>query len=107
MVAEVRRGRSMRSVARTFRVTLDTVQRWVTRAADCRLDDIDWTDRASGSRMSSRRTKRSVEKRVLTIRQVLKTKSDLGEYGAAAIRREMLARNQRAVPSLRTIGRIL
>ena len=34
MVAEVRRGRSMRSVARTFRVTLDTVERWVTRAAD-------------------------------------------------------------------------
>ena len=107
MVAEVRRGRSMRSVARTFRVTLDTVQRWVTRAADCRLDDVDWTDRASGSRMSSRRTKRSVEKRVLAIRQSLKTKSDLGECGAAAIRRELLARNQRAVPSLRTIGRIL
>jgi hypothetical protein len=48
-----------------------------------------------------------VEQRVLTIRRVLKTKSDLGEYGAAAIRREMLARNQVAVPSLRTIGRIL
>jgi hypothetical protein len=107
MVAEVRRGRSMRSVARTFRVTLDTVRRWVTRAADYHLDDVDWSDRASGSRLSSRRTKRSVEQRVLSIRRVLKTKSDLGEYGAGAIRREMLARNQRTVPSLRTIGRIL
>jgi hypothetical protein len=107
MVAEVRRGRSMRSVAKTFRVSLHTVQRWVTRAADGPLDEVDWVDRPSGDRTSSRRTKRSVERRVLTIRRVLKMKSDLGEYGAAAIRREMLARNQRGVPSLRTIGRIL
>jgi transposase len=107
MVAEVRRGRSMRSVAKTFRMSLHTVQRWVTRAADGPLDEVDWADRPSGDRTSSRRTKRSVEQRVLTIRRALKTKSDLGEYGAAAIRRELLARNQRAVPSLRTIGRIL
>jgi len=107
MVAEVRRGRSMRSVAKTFRVSLDTVQRWVTRAADCPLDAVACGDRSSGDRTSSRRTKRSVEQRVLSIRRVLKTNSDLGEYGAGAIRREMLARNQRVVPSLRTIGRIL
>ena len=107
MVAEVRRGRSMRSVAKSFRVSLDTVQRWVKRAANRPLDTVDWTDHPSGDRASSRRTKRSVERRVLTIRRVLKNESDLGEYGAAAIRREMLSRNESVVPSLRTIGRIL
>jgi hypothetical protein len=107
MVAEVRSGRSLRSAAKMFRVTLDTVQRWVARAADRPLDEVDWTDRPSGGPTSPRRTKRSVEERVLTVRRVLKTSSALGEYGAAAIRREMLARNLRKVPSLRTIGRIL
>lgn len=107
MVVEFRRGRSMRSIAKTFRVSLDTVQRWVTRAADGPLDEVDWADRPSGGGTSSRRTKRSMEQRVLTIRRALKTKSDLGEYGAAAIRRELLTRNQHTVPSLRTIGRIL
>ena len=107
MVAAVRSGRSMRSVAKSFRVSLDTVQRWVKRAADRPLDTVDWADHPSGDRASSRRTKRSVERCVLTIRRVLKNESDLGEYGAAAIRREMLSRNESVVPSLRTIGRIL
>lgn len=88
-------------------MSLDMVQRWVKRAAGRLLNAVDWADRPSGELRSSRRTKRSVERRVLTIRRVLKKESDLGEYGAAAIHREMLSRNEPVVPSLRTIGRIL
>jgi hypothetical protein len=37
----------------------------------------------------------------------LKTKSDLGEYGPEAIRREMQERGERKIPSVATIARIL
>jgi hypothetical protein len=57
----------------------------VARAGDEALEEVEWSDRASGCRVSSRRTKSRVEKRVLKIRRQLKTNSDLGEYGAKAI----------------------
>jgi hypothetical protein len=86
---------------------LSTVQRWVDRAKDDPLDKVDWTDRPSGVLHPATRVKPRVEQRVLSVRQRLKTKSDLGEYGAAAIRRELIRLGEREVPSLRTIGRIL
>jgi len=48
-----------------------------------------------------------MEEWVLTVRRELKETSALGEYGALAIRRELLDRGVVSVPSLRTIGRIL
>ena len=106
MVSLVRQGVGLRAVARKSRVSLSTVQRWLERAGDLALDDVDWSDRPAGCRSSPRRTATRVEKRVLKTRQSLKTKSDLGEYGAAAIHRE-LAKQSVTVPSVRTIGRIL
>lgn len=103
----VRDGLSLRRVARKCRVALSTVQRWVARAQDGPLDQVDWSDRLSGCRVSAGRTKTRVEKRVLTVRRQLKTKSDLGEYGAAAIQRELKRRGARDLPAVRTIGRIL
>jgi hypothetical protein len=94
-------------VAREFGVSLDTVQRSLARAGNRPLDQVDWTDQRSAGHGSPRRTSKTIEARVLAIRRRLKDRSDLGEYGAAAIRRELLARIQRPVPSLRTIGRIL
>ncbi len=44
---------------------------------------------------------------MLIVRRQLKETSDLGEYGAKAIHRELTARGQVAVPAVRTIGRIL
>jgi hypothetical protein len=44
---------------------------------------------------------------VLEVREQLYRCSDLGEHGARAIRRELLARELTGVPSERTIGRIL
>ena len=107
MVQRVRDGVGLRAVAREFRVTLSTVQRWVTRAGDGPLDQVDWTDRPSGCRASPQRTRASMEERVLKVRKSLQTKSDLGEYGAEAIHRELERRQVKQRPSVRTIGRVL
>jgi hypothetical protein len=106
MVALVRRGLSMRAVARRFHVSLPTVQRWVKRGQGRRLDRVDW--RAQSSRPHrTRRTAESLEELVLHVRQELKERSDLGEFGAAAIARELTRRGHLSLPSVRTIGRIL
>ena len=107
MVQAVRRGASMRQVAHQFGVALATVQRWVERAQDQRLDRVDWADRPCGLPTPVNRTERQREDLVLTIRQELRTTSDLGEFGAAAIHREWLARGLPEPPSIRTIGLIL
>ncbi len=44
---------------------------------------------------------------MLGLRRELRETSDLGEYGARAIHRELVARGLTRVPSIRTIGRIL
>ncbi len=106
MVAAVRRGASLRAVARRFHVSLQTVQRWVQRASGQRLDRVDWSDRSHIAH-TIHRTEAAVEDVVLTLRRELRDTSDLGEYGAAAISREMRARHDRNVPAVRTIGRIL
>ena len=107
MVSQVRDGISQRAVARSFRVSLSTVQRWLARAGDLPLEEVDWVARPAGCRVSPRRTKASVEQRVLVIRRQLRTKSDLGEYGPEAIQREMQQRGQRVIPSVATLARIL
>jgi hypothetical protein len=96
----------MRSVARTHDVTLATVQWWLRRAGDGSLDHVDWSDHPPIPRRS-RRTQGAVEDRVLVLRRELKETSDLGEYGARAIYRELAARGHGVVPSVRTIGRVL
>jgi transposase len=94
----------LRQVARAAGVSLSTVQLWVARAQHRPLDEVDWADRSSRPR-HTRRTRREVEDRVLQVRQALKAPSDLGEFGAVAIRTELLA--QPGVPAVRTLGRIL
>jgi len=49
----------------------------------------------------------NLEERVLALRKQLKMHSDLGEFGAAAIRQELLHLRVKYIPSVRTIGRIL
>lgn len=107
MVAAVRAGWSQRRVAREFGVRLGTVQYWVRRAGGQALDDVDWSNRPRGPRRPANRTHRATEDLVLTVRQDLKTHSALGEWGAEAIRRDLLARGPGPLPSVRTIGRIL
>jgi hypothetical protein len=48
-----------------------------------------------------------MEDRVLELRRELKDTSDLGEFGAVAIHRELVRPGEPVTPSVRTIGRIL
>jgi len=107
MVQAVRRGKALRAVAREFGVSLQTVRRWVERAASAtRLDRIDWSDRQSGAPRPINRTSSDTEEVVLRLRSEL-TRSDLGDSGADAIRAAMIEQQLVPVPSRRTIGRIL
>jgi hypothetical protein len=107
MVTAVRHGRSLRSVARRFRVSLATVQYWVRRAGKQRSDRVDWEDAPRGGRRAARSTSQRVENLILRVRRQLKVSSDLGEYGAAAIHRVLVERGLKRIPAVRTIGRIL
>lgn len=94
----------MHSVARQFRVSVSTVALWVERCWGQRLDRAELGDRTPGgawNRLSAGR-----ERRILEIRRRLREHSVLGEYGARAIAAE-LQRVQQAVPSERTINRVL
>ena len=107
MVAAVRKGNSQRSVAKQFRVSLRTVQVWVSRAKDQRLDRVDWSDQPRGGRREAAATKATTEDLVVRLREELKTSSPLGEYGAQAIHRTLKQRGVKPLPTVRTIGRIL
>lgn len=106
MVQAVRRGKTLRGVAREFGISLETVRRWVERASGKRLDRVDWGDRPSGAPRPVNRTSADTERIVLRVRGEL-TVSDLGDCGADAIRVAMLEQQIAPVPSRRTIGRIL
>lgn len=105
MVAAVRRGLSLRKVAQQFRVGLTTVYRWVQRAARKRLDRVDWLDRSRRPHKTTR-TDPAIEDRVLSLREQLRG-SDLGQLGSLAIHQALQQERIHALPSVRTIGRIL
>ena len=110
MVAAVRAGQSQRSVARQFGVSLPTVQLWVQRAQDKSLDQVNWEDGSHAPHQQATQTPQETEARILTLRQELSKHSDLGEHGAHAIRRDLLAnapRDPATVPSIATINPIL
>ena len=108
MVAAVRAGQSQRAVAKSFGVSLSTVQLWLRRAAGERLDRVDWSYWPS-TRHHVARLDPDLEDLILDLRRELRESSDLGEYGAAAIQRALLERPDvpRPVPAVRTIGRVL
>jgi putative transposase len=105
MVAAVRRGQSLRAVAREFAVGVATVAHWVERAKDRRLDRVDWSDRPRTPH-KTRRTDTSLEDLVLKMRADL-AQGDLGAIGADAIRQALVDQDVAKVPAVRTINRIL
>jgi len=107
MVALVRQGHCVRKVARKFAVSPPTVQRWVDRANVKRLDRVDFQDLSSAPKKVANRTAREVEGKIVSLRTQLRDESALGEFGAAAIHRQMQALGETDIPSLRTIGYIL
>jgi hypothetical protein len=83
------------------------VQLWVKRAHEKPLEQVFWED---ASHQQTNQTSLQVQEQFLTLRQKLAHKSDLGEYGAEAIRNPLLAQSEGAqdsVPSVSTINRIL
>jgi putative transposase len=105
MVAAVRRGQSLRAVARRFGVGVATVSHWVERAKGQRLDRVDWSDRSRAPHQT-RRTATPLEDLVLQTRGDL-AQGDLGAIGADPIRQALLGQGVAKVPSVRTINRIL
>lgn len=106
MVAAVRRGASLRTVARRAHCSVRTVWRWVERARGRRLDRVDWADRPRGRAVPVNRTPRRLEQRLVRLRRWLALHDPLGYVGPEAIRRALLAADV-AAPSARTIARIL
>jgi len=106
MVAAVRQGQSLRSVALAFGVSPATVLHWVRHAAGQRLDRVDWSDRPHTPH-HTQRTEAALENLVLQLREELRRHSDLGFFGAQTIRDALEQRQVAALPSVRTIGRIL
>lgn len=107
MVTMARRGHSIREIACKFRVSRPTVDRWIERASGKRLDRTSFGDRSSAPHKVANRSHWVTEELVLKLRRELKDQSVLGEFGAAAILRELQTCNLSRVPSVRTIGRIL
>ena len=66
MVREVRGGRALRAVARRFKVSVNTVSRWVVRSADQRLDRCLFVDGKSGRAWN--RVQADLEQRLLHAR---------------------------------------
>ncbi len=105
MVAAVRRGQPLRTVAVQFGVGVATVAFWVQRANGQRLDRVDWSDRSCAPH-KTQRTDTFLEDLVLQTRKALAL-GDLGAIGADAIRDALIAQGLAKVPSVRTINRIL
>ena len=97
----------MRRAAEAFNVSLSTVQYWVKRAGNQRLDRVDLSDQPRGPRTPANRTSTRVAERVLLLRRELKETSPLGEYGAEAIREALITSGLSPIPHVRPIGRIL
>ena len=61
-------------------MSLRTVQVWVARAGNERLDRVNWNDRPRGGRRAAQATSPSVEDLILDVRRRLKAGSALGEF---------------------------
>ena len=105
MVTAVRRGQSLRAVARQFGVGVATVAYWVQRAKGQRLERVDWSDQSHAPHQAHR-TDTALEDLVVKARRDL-AHSDLGAVGAEAIRQALMDQGVAKVPSVRTINRIL
>ncbi len=104
----VRQGHSQRSVARRFRVSLHTIQRWVQRAGVLPLQEVEWGSRSKTAHQIANKTPADLEQEVCLVRKQLAKTGALGFVGAQAIQDTLRERaGLRALPSVRTIGRIL
>src|SRR5580658_8869946 len=74
------------------------------------LDQVQWGDRSHSPNQQATKTLELVENQILDARKFLAEKSDLGEFGAEAIRTYLLEQSgsqDQTIPSVATINRIL
>lgn len=96
----------MRSVSREFGVSVGTAVNWVSRARGKRIDRVQFQNRKPGRAWN--RTTSDMEQRILSIRNVLRKESVLGEYGPDAIGLALRHKKSlKPVPSRMTIYRVL
>ena len=107
MVSAVRSGQSLRFTARQFGVSTSTVKLWLERAQDKPLELVNWEDESHSPFLIPNKTTQALEERILQARQWLTDVSDLGEFGAGAIRALLQEQGEPKVPSVATINRIL
>lgn len=105
MVRQVRTGRSLHAVAQRFKVSVNTVSRWVARSAGERLDRCSFADHKPGRAWN--RTQARLEQHILHTRIQLRDHSVLGEYGADAIERALREELPHVLASRATINRVL
>lgn len=106
MVRAVRAGRSVRSVAMEYGVSVGTVAYWVEHARGQRLDRVRFDDRKPGRAWN--RIRMDVEARILSVRRTLREDSVLGEYGPDAIGLALQEDSSlEQLPSRTTIYRVL
>lgn len=105
----VRSGCSQRRVAWEMAVPLSTVQHWLRRAINRRLDRVGFEDRPAGLAHPVNATIEAVVRRVVAMRKHLALHCPLGECGKHAIHRALRdgPRPPENLPSPATIGRIL
>ena len=106
LVQAVRSGRSLRFVSREFGVSVSTAAYWVGRARGKRIDRVQFESRKTGRAWN--RTPSNMEQRILSVRNILRKESVLGEYGPDAI--GLALQHKQAlepVPSRTTIYRVL
>lgn len=94
----------MHAVAQQFHVAVSTVWYWVEHARTKGLQRTSFSNDKPGRAWN--RTAASMERRILALRGELRENSDLGEYGARAIRVALEEAGEPA-PSPATINRIL
>ena len=92
-------------MATRFGVGLGTVQRALARATETADGTVEWADRSTAPHRT-RRTPPTLEVRVAAVRAAL-AESVVGDHGALAIHRALVAAGDETVPSVRTIARII
>lgn len=108
MIQMVRQGKAQRAVARKFKVSLHTVQRWWARAEGLELDAVDWSERSHAAHSIANKTAAEMERKICALRKELESDGALGFSGAQSIHEALGGcKDLGPTPSVRTIGRVL
>ena len=72
-------------MAKQFRVSLATAQRWIVRAKDLPLDQVKWSDESHAPETPPKKTSVAMQQLISDLRKELADNSILGDRGALAI----------------------